>query len=785
MKTAKLNQFPTRLTSFCVTRASRSTIHPLPKRLGTGLLICRFRRPAIAAMIVLTAMATALFVVQAATIEWANVGATWSTGANWVGGTAPADSTVTDIASFGSTGSSAVNPNLTVQRSINGITFLSGAFPYTVGGSIITIGSNGISNSATNTETLANGIRTSTSQAWTTNSAGTLVLSSTVDIVNSGSGTRTLTVNGAGNTTFNGVVQNLGAGSTGILAYSGTGFLTLAGTNTFTGGITVSAGTLNMNNAAALGTGTFTISGGSIDNTSGGAIGPLTNNNPQTWNGNFTFIGTNNINFGTGAVALGTTAGTTRIITTSAGTLTIGGVISNGTSADSLTKAGAGTLILSGANTYSGTTKISAGTLRLGASGVLSDSSSMNLNGGTFSTGVAIGFTETAGTLALTDHSVIALGTGSHTLTFADSNAVPWTTGKKLVITGWTGGYDGTTGTSGQIFVGTSSAGLTANQLAQISFYDGANSYAAAILPTGEIVPGPGPTAVKLTKFNAASYTDGVQLTWESGFEVNNLGFSLYREQNGKRTRVTPSLVAGSALVVGQGNRLTAGYSYSWFDPQGTRDAAYYLEAIDLDGTRQTHGPSYPYGGSRNGVSPKRQRALLLNELGKSLANNSGGVNATGWPASMSAAARSETLKLKPQSLAGQQAIAGSKAVKLELRQTGWYRVTQPELVAAGFDPSSEARLLQLFVDGEEVPVRLSAEGARLNANDTLEFYGVALDTQTTDTRTYWLVNGTTAGKRISAKRNKIKAGDQNWTESPGLRSFEFTVERRDKLIYA
>lgn len=293
------------------------------------------------------------------------------------------------------------------------------------------------------------------------------------------------------------------------------------------------------------------------------------------------------------------------------------------------------------------------------------------------------------------------------------------------------------------------------------------------------------PTAVKLTKFNAASFADGVQLTWESGFEVNNLGYRLYREQNGKRTRVTPSIVAGSTLLVGQGNRLTAGYSYSWFDPQGTPGTAYYLEAIDLDSSRQTHGPIYPYGGSRNGVSPKRQRALLLNELGQSLAANSGGADAAGWPASMPAAARSETLKLKPQALAGQQAIAGGKAVKLQVRQTGWYRVTQPELVAAGFDPASDARLLQLYVDGEEVPVRLSAEGARLNGSDTLEFYGVALDTQTTDTRTYWLVNGTTAGKRISAKRNKIKPGDQNWTESAGLRSFAFTAERREKLIYS
>ncbi|HAF24012.1 MAG TPA: hypothetical protein DCK93_14080 [Blastocatellia bacterium] len=293
------------------------------------------------------------------------------------------------------------------------------------------------------------------------------------------------------------------------------------------------------------------------------------------------------------------------------------------------------------------------------------------------------------------------------------------------------------------------------------------------------------PTAVRLTQFNAASYADGVQLSWESGFEVNNLGYHLYREQNGQRTRVTPSVVAGSALTVGQGNRLTAGYSYSWFDPQGTPDTTYYLEAIDLNGSRQWTGPIYPYAGAGQMLSPKRQRATLLSELGSSLANKRAATNAAGWPAAMKAEARRESLRLNPQSLAVQQAIAGGKAVKIQVRHSGWYRLTQGELVAAGFDPATDARLLQLFVDGEEVPIGLSSNGARLNANDTLEFYGVGMDTPTTDTRTYWLINGSSAGKRVSAKRAKITPGDENWTQVSGPRSFVYTTERRDKLTYS
>ena len=66
----------------------------------------------------------------------------------------------------------------------------------------------------------------------------------------------------------------------------------------------------------------------------------------------------------------GDNAGTTRTITTTANVLTIGG-IANGTTVNSLTKAGAGTLGISGVSSYTGNTTISAGTLQISAAGQL------------------------------------------------------------------------------------------------------------------------------------------------------------------------------------------------------------------------------------------------------------------------------------------------------------------------------------------------------------------------------------------------------------------------------
>jgi len=305
---------------------------------------------------------------------------------------------------------------------------------------------------------------------------------------------------------------------------------------------------------------------------------------------------------------------------------------------------------------------------------------------------------------------------------------------------------------------------------------------------------GNAPTAVRLTKFSAASFSDGVQLNWESGYEVNNLGYHLYREQNGKRTRLTPAVVAGSALKVGPHAQLTAGYSYSWFDRNGTGDTAYYLESIDLNGTREVTGPIYPLQSAGASSVARKNPALLLKDVGASQGISDSDYLSTGktnaGPANLHGSTNLSLADLKSAqsstSLETQQAIAAGRAVKIPVAHSGWYRITQPELVAAGWDQNSDARNLQLFADGEQVPVRInSVDQSTLSAIDSIEFYGVALDTPSTDKHVYWLVNGATPGERIDGKRTKAKPGNQNWAYGfPETGSFAYTIERRDKMVY-
>ncbi|HZS48622.1 MAG TPA: VCBS repeat-containing protein, partial [Blastocatellia bacterium] len=74
------------------------------------------------------------------------------------------------------------------------------------------------------------------------------------------------------------------------------------------------------------------------------------------------------------------------------------------------------------------------------------------------------------------------------------------------------------------------------------------------------------PTAVNFESFTATSEAGAVSLRWNTGFEVNNFGFNIYREVNGQRVKVNPSLIAGSALMVGSNVKVKAGSGYYWQD---------------------------------------------------------------------------------------------------------------------------------------------------------------------------------------------------------------------------
>ena len=222
----------------------------------------------------------------------------------------------------------------------------------------------------------------------------------------SGNASKSITLSGNGTGEIAGSVVNNNATNTTSITKSGNGTWILSGNNTHTGGTTLSAGTLNVNNANALGTGNFTVTGGTIDNTSGAPL-TVASNNLQNWNGNFAYNGTSDLNLGTGSV----TMNASRTVTVNAGNLAVGGAISGVGFA--LTKAGNGTLSLSGANAYTGGTTLSAGTLNINNANALGS--------GTFTIGTNTTISNTSGgAINNLGNNAITLGDG---LMFGNANS--------------------------------------------------------------------------------------------------------------------------------------------------------------------------------------------------------------------------------------------------------------------------------------------------------------------------------------------------------------------------
>jgi autotransporter-associated beta strand protein len=313
---------------------------------------------------------------QTTNYTWNNSANLWNTSTawspNWANGGSGSAAGNTNVAVFAATGAENNSVLLGSDRTVFGLIFTNGANAYTFGSQTtakqldimsgvglqnvsgqnqifnLTVANNGTglwANSAGSTTTFNNGLNltTATSSAnrtLTLGGAGTWDVASA--IANGGTATAgKVTVTATGTTTFSG--NNTYDGVTLMNAAGGT--LTLSGNNSgAAGGVTLTTGTLNLNNANALGTGLLELSavtgssyGSSIiNNTSGGAL-TYSGHSGVLWTGvspagiQFGTSGStsaNNMDFGTGLVTAGTDramniAGTG--VTISMGTLTTSG----------------------------------------------------------------------------------------------------------------------------------------------------------------------------------------------------------------------------------------------------------------------------------------------------------------------------------------------------------------------------------------------------------------------------------------------------------------------------
>jgi autotransporter-associated beta strand protein len=347
----------------------------------------------------------------------------------------------------------------------------------------------------------------------------------------------------AGSLNLSGVVSGA-AGNT--LTKVGNGTLSLSGTNTYSGATTLNAGTVALASDGNLGTapgaataGQLTLNGGTLQNTA---------------------VMTLNANRG---IALGTSGGTFQ----TDANLTYNGIAA-GTGA--LTKTGSATLVLGGANTYTGATHINQGTLQLGANNVLANSTAVTVaSGATFDVATR---TDTIGSLA---------GAGAVTLGAAGA----LTAGADNTSTTYTGNLSGTgansftkSGTGTMTLGGT--AGSNAFAPATLNLTGGTVQLAASNLLAGAVVFGGGTLSLN---GQVESVTSGsLTAATASAIDFNSLAGSLSLSTAVQANNV---FGAGATLVINNWAGSTAGGGASQF-LVGAADAlsTSYLAGISFTG---------------------------------------------------------------------------------------------------------------------------------------------------------------------------------------------------------
>ncbi|HAG0248100.1 TPA: fibronectin-binding autotransporter adhesin ShdA [Salmonella enterica] len=381
-----------------------------------------------------------------------------------------------------------------------------------------------------------------------------------------------------------GELENTLSGS-GSLVKTGTGELTLSGDNTYSGGTTITGGTLTADHADSLGSGDIDNSGvlkvgeGDLENTLSGS-GSLV----KTGTGELTLSGGNDYSGGTTITGGTLTADHADSLGTGAvansGVLQVGeGELENTLSGSgSLVKTGTGELTLSGDNSYSGGTTIIGGTL-------------------------TADHADSLGTGAIANSGVLQVGEGELENTLSGSGSLVKTGTGELTLNG-DNDYSGGTTIDDGVLIADHADSLGTGAVANNGVLQvGEGELKNTLSGTGSLVKiGTGELTLSgdNTYSGGTTIDDGVLIAANvnalSGGDVDNSG-TLMLDANGAfelanittHTGATTALAAGSTLDAGQ---LTQEDDSTLSIDLGaaTNDAMITADSVTLGGTLNVTG---------------------------------------------------------------------------------------------------------------------------------------------------------------------------------------------------
>jgi hypothetical protein len=231
-------------------------------------------------------------------------------------------------------------------------------------------------------------------------------------------------------------------------------------------------------------------------------------------------------------------------------------------------------------------------------------------------------------------------------------------------------------------------------------------------------------TPVTISSFRATPAGNFAQFDWSTETEVGNIGFNLYARVGRESVRLNEQPIPTKSTDSLEPQ------SYSAFLPMPDGAESFLIEDLDVTGGSKAHGPyklDRQYGARVDG--PKIDWNSIRRDNGLAPRESARLVKSGRKSGALSVAVTTT-------------ASVPSAPVELWVDQTGLYRVTYEQFLAAGFDFSSFAATgLGLTARGKPVPIYINTAG-KFGPGSYFEFWGDALNTIYTKTNVYRLLSG-------------------------------------------
>lgn len=260
---------------------------------------------------------------------------------------------------------------------------------------------------------------------------------------------------------------------------------------------------------------------------------------------------------------------------------------------------------------------------------------------------------------------------------------------------------------------------------------------------------------------------NGVVVQWEIDPRASSLGYNVYRIEKERAVLINPEMILGSSISSAEKAKYFRENLYSFYDSQGSVNSQYVIETIDLSWNKQKTLVRTELVESI--VPFTEHQTITFDELSSSSPDYGFVKDYPFAPEGKLFVALNEDFV---QNADTQKWVAAQPGAKIAVKADGLYRVPRALLAATNFNVNAPVANWQLYADGAEQAIIVHPNG------EYIEFYGRGVDNRYTDTKYYYLVVGTTPGRRMSVNSRKLN------NSLLVARSFSNNFRFKDRRLY-